>query len=238
MRNEGQSIRVGNEDGVQSAFETGVDVGTKIVDRADEVFVPHQEVGNDESKENGADPSTDEAWELRVSTMNNLPTVRVASHTFHRLLRTEFDELSPPKRDPAYVGEDVVNDHQTHGHQEPDHAFEDVVHDEMRLHYDQVECHMGPSKLCKLESIIVLLQRRHKEDEACVGQSARIILRSNSLSLTHHIKHKADEAVMGRKRQQDLVNQDNMLEVVNDALPVQKVHGGPQEIPVQCFGEA
>ena len=57
-------------------------------------------------------------------------------------------------------------------------------------------------------------------------------------TLTHNVEHKADEAVVGGQGQQHLIHQQNMLEVVNDTLSVQEVHGGGQEIPIQRFGEA
>lgn len=54
---------------------------------------------------------------------------------------------------------------------------------------------------------------------------------------TDHIKHKADEAVMRRKREQDLVDEDDMLEVVYDTFPVEIVHCRPQKVPIQSFSE-
>jgi hypothetical protein len=34
------------------------------------------------------------------------------------------------------------------------------------LHHDQVQRHMRPSKLRELETVVVLLERCHEEDEA------------------------------------------------------------------------
>lgn len=45
----------------------------------------------------------------------------------------------------------------------PDHAFENVVHNEMALHYHQQKSHMSPAKLTELEFILTLLQVRNKE---------------------------------------------------------------------------
>ena len=53
--------------------------------------------------------------------------------------------------------------------------------------------------------------------------------------LTSDVEHKADKAVVGSKREEDLVDEDNVLEVVNDALSVQEVHCRTQEIPVQAL---
>ncbi|KAJ8104906.1 hypothetical protein OPT61_g10502 [Boeremia exigua] len=50
--------------------------------------------------------------------------------------------------------------------------------------------------------------------------------------------HKGDEAVVGGQGQQDAVDQQDVLEVVDDALAVQEVHGGAEEVPVQRLGEA
>jgi hypothetical protein len=55
---------------------------------------------------------------------------------------------------------------------------------------------------------------------------------------THDVEHEADEAMVRSERQQDTIDQNNVLEVVDDALAVEKVHCRPEEIPVQCLGEA
>ena len=44
--------------------------------------------------------------------------------------------------------------------------------------------------------------------------------------------------MMGGQGQQNAVNEQDVLEVVDDALAVQKVHGGAEEVPVQRLGEA
>lgn len=56
--------------------------------------------------------------------------------------------------------------------------------------------------------------------------------------LTHDVESKADKAVMSCQRQQNLVHEQNVLEIVDDALPVQEVHGRREEVPVQGLGEA
>lgn len=85
---------------------------------------------------------------------------------FYRLLRRQLDELCLSKGDSADVCEDVVDNDQTDREEEPDHTLEDVVHDEVSLNNDQVESHVGPSKLRELELVVALLERCHKEDEA------------------------------------------------------------------------
>ena len=57
-------------------------------------------------------------------------------------------------------------------------------------------------------------------------------------ALTNDVQHEGDEAVVGGQGQQNPINQQDVLEVVDDALAVQKVHGGAEEVPVQRLGEA
>lgn len=54
---------------------------------------------------------------------------------------------------------------------------------------------------------------------------------------TDHVKHEADEPVMRRKWQQHFIHKDDMLEVVDDALAIEVVHGRAQKIPIQRLGE-
>jgi len=53
------------------------------------------------------------------------------------------------------------------------------------------------------------------------------------MGLTDDIQHKANETVVSCKWQQDLVYEQNMLEVVYYALPIEKVHSRPQKVPIQ-----
>ena len=55
---------------------------------------------------------------------------------------------------------------------------------------------------------------------------------------TDNVEHKGDEAVMSSQRKQQPVNHQNMLEVVDDALAVQKVHCGAEKVPVERLCEA
>ena len=50
-----------DEDWVRFAFETREDVGAQVVDGADEVFRAHEEVGQAEAEDDGADPCAEEA---------------------------------------------------------------------------------------------------------------------------------------------------------------------------------
>ena len=42
---------------------------------------------------------------------------------------------------------------------------------------------------------------------------------------------------MVRQWKQHLVNKQDVLKVVDDALSVQEIHGGRQKVPIQRFGE-
>lgn len=44
--------------------------------------------------------------------------------------------------------------------------------------------------------------------------------------------------MVGRKREQEAVDHEDVLEVVDDALAVEKVHGGAEEVPVERLCEA
>lgn len=117
------------------------------VDGTDEVFVSHEDVGDGEAKNDGADPCT--------------------YKTLHSLLRRQLNELSAAECDTTNVCEDVIGDDQGCWQEEPYHAFEDVVHDEMRLDYDEVKSHVCPRELGELKTIMTFLKGAHEEDEAC-----------------------------------------------------------------------
>ena len=117
------------------------------IDGTDEIFVSHKHVGYGETKDDGTDPR--------------------AYETLHSLLGRQLDELSAAKGDATYVREDVVGDDQTCRQEEPYHAFEDIVHNEMRLDYDEVKRHVGPCELGELETVMAFLKGAYEEHEAC-----------------------------------------------------------------------
>ena len=86
--------------------------------------------------------------------------------TFDGLLGADLDQLCATESDTADVREDIVGDNQADRQEEPDHALEDVVHDEVRLHDNQVESHVSPSELSELELVVTLLERTNEENEA------------------------------------------------------------------------
>ena len=60
-RDERQLVGVRDEDRVRVAFEASEDVGSEVVDRADEVLGTHEDVSHAETEQDSEDPSTDEA---------------------------------------------------------------------------------------------------------------------------------------------------------------------------------
>lgn len=55
--------------------------------------------------------------------------------------------------------------------------------------------------------------------------------------LTGDVEHEANEAVVGSEREENLVDEDDVLEVVNDTLPVEEVHCAAQKVPIQTLCE-
>jgi hypothetical protein len=86
--------------------------------------------------------------------------------TFNGLLRANLNKLSAAESDTTDVCEDVVGDDKTDWQEEPDHALENVVHDEVCLHNDQVKSHVGPGELGELELVVTLLERANEEHKA------------------------------------------------------------------------
>lgn len=196
----GHLVCLGEEDRVGIALEAGEDVGSQVVDRADEELGSHHDVGEDHGEDDGHDPSTNE--------------------TLDGLLGRQLDELSASEHNTADVSEDVIGDDKSGGQEEPNHALEYVVHDEVGLNDNEVQSHVCPGKVGELELVVASLERGDKEDK------------------TEDIEDEADEAVVSGQRQQDLVNQNNVLEVVNDSLAVEEVHGSRQPVPVETLSRS
>ena len=55
------------EDGIGVALEASEDVGAEVIDRANEVFAAHEEVGKEEANDDGADPGTHKAYISHIS---------------------------------------------------------------------------------------------------------------------------------------------------------------------------
>jgi hypothetical protein len=108
----------------------------------------------------------------------------------------------------------------------------------MGLEDDEVESHVSPGKVGELELDVVGLERGDKVNEAWAPVSAQVGISHVKDLLTKDVEDKADEAVVSRQWQQNLVNEDNVLEVVDDALAVEKIHGGAEPVPVKALGGA
>lgn len=74
--------------------------------------------------------------------------------------------MSSTKGNSHEVGPNVVGDDHGGGEEEPDHALENVVHDEVGLDDDEVQSHVRPGELSKLELVVAGLERGDEEDEA------------------------------------------------------------------------
>lgn len=109
---------MGYEDGVEGALQAGPYVGSKVVNRADEVLVSHEDVRHEIAETDGANPSTEE--------------------TLDCFLRGQLNELSSAKSHTANVGKDIIRYHQRSREEEPDHALEDIIHDKVSLNNYQV----------------------------------------------------------------------------------------------------
>lgn len=143
-----QLERVGlrGENRVRNTFQASQSVRAQVVDRANEILVAHEELGHEVTEANRADPRTDESLD--------------------GLLRRELNQLCASEADTTDVGKDVIRDDQCGGEEEPDHALENVVHHKVSLNHNQIQSHMGPSKLSELKPVVTLLQGSDEEYEA------------------------------------------------------------------------
>jgi len=58
-----------------------------------------------------------------------------------------------------------------------------------------------------------------------------ISLKVGNREQTHKVQYRGNEAMMNRKVKEILVYKDNVLEIVNQALPIQKEHCSRQKVP-------
>jgi hypothetical protein len=104
------------------------------INRADKVFGSNHDVDKNHAKENSGNPST------------NKP--------LHGLLGRQFNELSAAKCDAADVGKNIIGNDEGGRQKEPNHALENIVHDKVSLHNDEVQRHVCPCKVGKLEFVV------------------------------------------------------------------------------------
>ena len=155
-----KGVRARDENGVRTAGEAGEDIRAKIlgqlgesntylgatyVDGANEVLVAHQRVSKKISEEYRKYPGTHKP--------------------FHSLLWRKLDQLSASEQYSADVCPDVVGDDKDRGHEEPDHAFKNVIHNEVSRAGDHEEGHVCPGELSELKAVVPLFQGRNKKDE-------------------------------------------------------------------------
>lgn len=115
--------------------------------RANKIWVSHQDVGEEHSHDNRPTPCSDE--------------------TLDGLLRAQLDKLGTSKKHTADVGKNIVGNNKRSGKEEPDHALKDVVDNEMGFNNDDVQGHVRPGELGKLELVVAFLERTNKKDETC-----------------------------------------------------------------------
>jgi hypothetical protein len=116
------------------------------VDRTDKELGPHHDVGKQRCENDSHDPGPHK--------------------TFNRLLWRELDELRSAEKNAADVGKDIVGDDERGRQEEPDHALKNVVHDKVRLHDNEVQSHMCPGKIGKLELVVACLERGDEKYES------------------------------------------------------------------------
>jgi len=121
-------------------------VWSTYVDRANEKLGPHHDVGKHSCENDSHDPGTEKP--------------------FYSLLWRELDELCSAKGNTADVSENVVGDDERGRQEEPYHAFKNVVHDKVRLDDDEVQSHVCPGKIGKLELVVARLERSDEKDES------------------------------------------------------------------------
>lgn len=132
-------VGVWDEDWVWLTLKAGPNVRSEVLDWTDEVAVADQDVGHKCANDDCAEPGSNKS--------------------FNSLLGGDFDELGSAEGDTADVGKYVVGDDEGNGEEEPDHAFKDVVDDELGLNDNKVEGQMSPCELSKLELVVTLLER-------------------------------------------------------------------------------
>lgn len=141
-----QRVLLCQEYWVHFAVESSPDVCSKVVHRADEVVVSHEHIREEDTEDDREDPRANEA--------------------LYCLLWGQLNELSASESYTTKVCEDVVANDKGNWQKEPDHPFEDVVHNKMRLDNDKIERHMRPCKLGELESVVAGLKGCDEENEA------------------------------------------------------------------------
>lgn len=114
----GYLVCLRKEDRVRVALESGENVGAEIIDRADKVLAAHQNIGEENGEDDGKEPGSDESLD--------------------RLFGAQLDKLGAAEGDTTDVSKNIVCDDERGRQEEPEHALEDVIHDEVGLNDNQV----------------------------------------------------------------------------------------------------
>lgn len=142
----GDGVLLRHEDGVRNTRQVGEEVGSHVLNGADEVVESVEEDGENDSPDDGADPGSEEALDC--------------------LLGRDGNELVLAESDATKVGKNVIRNDKAGGDKEPEETLEDVVDDEVSLDDTKQQGHVGEAELGELEPIVVLLQGGDKEDKA------------------------------------------------------------------------
>lgn len=113
---------------------------------ANKILVPHQNICHANAENDRENPG--------------------AYETFNGLLWRKLDELRFPESDATDVCENIVCNDERCWKEKPDHPLENVIHEKMGLNNNQIEGHVSPCELRKLEAVVTLLQRCHEKHEA------------------------------------------------------------------------
>lgn len=189
----GQGVLLRDEQVVGFAGHADATGALVVADGADEVRELTQEVGEDEPEQNCREATADEA----------LP----------RLLRTEFDQGRLAEEEAKHVGHHVVADDHGDGHNEPDHALEDVLDDQVALRHHNQQGDVSPSEQRELPHVVLARQRQHEPHESDAVQG------------------EGEEAMVLDEEPQPLHLIHEVAEVVDEVLAVEEVVGGEQEVP-------
>lgn len=161
-RDEGELISLGDKDGVDVTLKASESICAKVLDRVRDAMCSWLDIDTHIDRTNKVLVASEEVRESKAEDDCEDPGTE---KTLNSLLGTDFDELGTAKCDAANISKDIVRDDQGSGQEEPNHALEDVVHDEMGLDDNQIKSHVGPCELGELEFVVALFQGHDEEDE-------------------------------------------------------------------------
>lgn len=125
---------------------TEIEAYISYLNGANKVLVAHQLVCHKQPKDYSTDPCSQKP--------------------FNCLFGGYLNELGSSKGNTADIGENVIRNDKRYRQEKPNHSFENIVHDEVRLDDNKVENHVCPCKLRELELVMPFLERSNKEYKA------------------------------------------------------------------------